>query len=140
MTTPKTKIEVTPEITRNIATRRAIGTSLRDLESEFGFSRPVINRVLSSDLAKSVIKGITDDAVSSAVVAVRKEFADLTGLITEAVKHHLKEKNLEAVKIGLKVLGFDSAERVDTKQAQSITVILPGSSAPKEVSNGDIEV
>lgn len=139
-TQPRTKIDVTPEITRQLATRRALGISLRDLESEFGFSRPVVNRVLSSELAKAVIKGITEDAVSSAVIAVRKGMSDMTEEITRVLTKHLKEDSLEAVKIVLRGLGMENMEKAKDPTTQSITVILPGQQAPKEVKNGDIEV
>lgn len=135
----KVKIEVTPEVTRQIATRRVMGASFRDLESEFGFSRPVINRVLSSDMGKKIMKGLVDDAVASAVIAVRQEMSNLTPLVSEAIAHHLKEKSLEAVKIVLKGLGMESFEKPENQQSQTFQVILPGTKAPKDVPS-DIEV
>ncbi len=129
----KTKIEVTPEVTRQIAMRKAIGTSLRELETEFGFSRPVINRVLSSELAKSVIKGVIDDAVAGAVISIRRRLADMTDIAMSALEHNLKEQNLEAVKIFFKGLGMDAVEKEVRNQSQGITVILPGQKAPKDI-------
>lgn len=132
--TKTTKIDITPELTRQIATRRAIGVSVRELEQEFGFSRFVINRVLSSDMAKSIIKGVVDDAVTGAVSAVKRKLADMTELAMTALEHHLKEeKSLEAVKIYLKGLGMDAMENKDPGQQQAIQVILPGAVAPKDV-------
>jgi hypothetical protein len=128
----RTKIDVTPEITRQMATRRAIGASLRELEDEFGFSRPVVNRVLSTDMAKAIIKGVVDDAVAGAVVAVRRKLADMTELAMGVVEHHLKEKSLEAVKIYFKGLGIEAAEKVEAQQ-QGITLILPGQAPPKDI-------
>lgn len=136
----RVKMEISPEITRQVAMRRAIGISLSSIEKEFGFSRPVVNRVLASDMAKAVIKGVTEDAVASAVIVVRRKLADMTPLVMAAIEHHLREKNLDAVKIYFKGLGLDTQEKTDPKQQQSITVILPGAQAPKDIPNGDIEV
>ncbi len=132
MSHPK-KIEVTPEITRQMATRRAVGATLRDLEQEFGFSRPVVNRVLSTDMAKAVVKGLIEDAVGSAVIEVRRGMADMATVVTKVLRKHLEDDSLEAVKIVLKGLGMDAVEKTDVKQAQTFTVILPGQQAAKEI-------
>ena len=127
----KTKIEVTPEVTRQIAVRKATGASLRELEKEFGFSRPVISRVLGTDMAKAVIKGVIEDAVAGAVIAIRRKLADMTEDAMNTLSYHLKEeKSLEAVKIYLKGLGMDSFERPEANQQQAIQVILPGAQSP----------
>lgn len=137
----KIKIDVTPEVTRQIATRKALGASLRDLEAEFGYSRPVINRVLGTDMAKAVIKGLIDDAVASAVVAVRQKLADMTEIAMQTLEHHLREeKSLEAVKIYLKGLGMDGVDKSEAKQQQAIQVILPGVQPTKDVDNAAIDV
>lgn len=131
-----TKIEPTPEITRQIATRRALGASLRELEAEFGYSRPVINRILGSEMAKAIIKGLIDDAVASAVVAVRRRLADMTETAMGVIEHHLKEeKSLEAVKLYFRGLGLDQTEKTAPSQ-QALQIIMPGASPPtKDVPN-----
>lgn len=132
----KAKIEVTPEVTRQIATRKALGATLRELEKEFGFSRPVVSRVLATDMAKAVIRGLIEDAVASAVIAVKRRLADMTETAMSVLEHHLKEeKSLEAVKIYLKGLGMDSSEKQEIQQ-QAIQVILPGAVAPKDIEHG----
>ncbi len=134
----RTKIEVTPEVTRQIATRKALGTSLRDLEKEFGISRPVINRILGTDLAKAIVKEVIDSAVVGAVSAIRRELADMTELAMEALRENLKEHNMEAVKTYFKALGIEQQEKDSGNQQQAITVILPGAQAPKDVINEEI--
>lgn len=129
----RTKIEVSGEVTRQIAVRRATGASLQELEKEFGFSRPVVNRVLGTEMAKAIQKGVIDDAVAGAVIVVRKKLADMTPFAMEALEHHLKLKSLEAVKIYLKGLGMGGLEKNEIQQQQGITVILPGQQVPKDV-------
>lgn len=114
--------------------RKAAGATPKELEVEFGHSKFIINKALSSDLAKAVIKGVIDDAVTGAIIAVKRKLADMTELAMETLEHHLKEeKSLEAVKIYLKGLGMDTQEKTDTKQSQSITVILPHAATTKDI-------
>ena len=135
MTQPNRKIEVDAEVVRLMAMDRAMGVYLRDISKKHGFSVPVVSRTLSGDMAKSIIKGIVDDSVSAAVIAVRRKLADMTELAMQVIEDQLKEGNLEAVKIYFKGLGIDTVEKKDPNQAQSITVILPGKQPEKEVKS-----
>ncbi len=131
----RVKIDVTPEVVRQMATRRALGAPLRDIEKEFGYSRPVVNRVLSSELAKEIQKGIVEDAVKGAVASVRQRLADMTELAMEALEHNLKEKKMDAVKEYFAALGIRQAE-AEKGSGQSFTVVLPGTqNPPKDVIN-----
>lgn len=136
MTHQRTKIEITPEVTRQIAVRKALGTSIRELEAEFGFSRTVINRVLSSDLARGIVKEVTDSAVAGAMLAVKKELANMSELAVNALRKNLEDGSIEAVKVYFKALGMDATEKFDSNQQQTIQVILPTSpQEPKDVIN-----
>lgn len=132
----RTRIEVTPEVTRQIATRRALGATLESLESEFGFSRPVVKRILGTELAREVHKGVIEDAVKGAISAVKSRLADMTELAMEALEHNLKEKKMEAVREYFAALGMKQAEKEQGTQQQAITVVLPGQRPPKDI---DIE-
>lgn len=132
----KEKIEVTPEVVRQLATRRAVGASMRDLEAEFGFSRPVVSRILASDLAKSVVKGLTDSAIEAAAIEARRGLSEMVKMANAAVLENLKTFNLEAAKIIYKAIGVEAIEKQESRQQQAIQVILPGAVAPKEVDNG----
>ncbi len=131
----RAKIEVSPEVTRQLATRKALGASLRELEKEFGLSRPVINRTLSTDLARAIQKEIQESAVAGAVASVKRQLADMTELAMEALKHNLTEKKIEAVKLYFAALGMDSQEKEKGGTTQAIQVILPGAVAPKEIKD-----
>lgn len=134
---PNNKIEITPEIVRLIATRRALGVPLRDIEKEVGFSRPVINRVLATEVAKSIQKEIVGEAVLGAVVAIRRELAEMSELALSALKENLKENNMEAVKTYFKALGIEQQDKEQNTQQQAIQVILPGAKAPlKNIEHG----
>ena len=137
----RTKIEVTPEITRQIATRKAIGATLRELEAEFGYSRPVINRVLASDVAKAIIKEVVDSAVTGAVSAIKRELADMSDLALAALRDNLKEGSMEAVKTYFKALGMEGQATEAPEKSQQMVIVMPGAKPPKdiEVGNGQKE-
>lgn len=140
MSATKSKIEITPELTRQLAMRRAVGASVRELEKEFELSRFLINKTLNTDMAKAIIKGLIDDAVTGAVITVRRRLADMTDLAMNVIEQNLKEGSLEAVKIYFKGIGMDGMEKPDNAQQQTIQVILPGHQQPKdiEVESGDV--
>lgn len=128
----RVKIDISPEQIRQLATRRALGASLRDLEAEFGISRPVITRALSTELGRGIVKEVIDSAVTGAVTAIRRELADMSDLALAALRYNLEKKNMEAIKTYFKALGMDTEEKNQGAQQQAITVVLPGASPPKE--------
>lgn len=139
MNESKKKIEVTPEITRQIATRRAMGIPLRDLEKEFGFSRPVIGRILASEMGRAIQKEIVDSAITGAVMIIKRELSEMNQLALRALRLNLEKANMEAVKTYFKALGLETVEKDQGNQQQVIQVVLPGQSAPKEIKDVDHE-
>lgn len=132
----KVRIDLEPEVIRQIATRKALGASIRELEKEFNFSRVVVNRALDTDLGKSIQKEVLNSAVAGAVIAIKRQLADMTELAMKALENNLKNDNMEAVKTFFKALGLDDLEKPENRQQQGITVILPGQAPPIK----DIEV
>lgn len=131
-----TKIDLTTDIIKAIATRKALGTSVRELSKEFGYSNVVINRALSTEIAKAIQKEIVESAVTGAVAVVRRELADLVPLTLQAVRAQLEDNSLEAVKIVYRALGMEQQEEKQGNATQAIQVILPGAQAPiKDVAN-----
>src|SRR4051812_943751 len=85
----KVKIEVSDEVSRSIAARHARGISLRDLEVEFRMSRPVLNRILASDIARSTIKDICFTDAEMQIAKNRRAVADLLPTAIEVLKNEL---------------------------------------------------
>lgn len=130
------KIDLPSEIIRQIAVRQSQGVSLRELEEEFGVSRPVINRALRSELGREITRGITEIAVQSAVAEVRNWVASNTELALKALESNLREKKMDAVKEFFNILGLTEKSKGETRQSQSIQLILPGGTKPpKDVTN-----
>lgn len=139
----RTKIEVSDETTRQLAARRARGVSLAELEKEFGFSRPVVNRVLSSDLAQDTIRDVSYDIVTMERAINKRAVAELLPLAIEVVKQKLEAGDLKAAEMVFRASELLVPEQRDTgKQQQAIQVILPGAQIPESRSHRvkDIEV
>lgn len=129
-----TKIDFTPEMTRQIATRRVMGATMRDLEGEFGISRPVLTRALNSELGRAIQKELIDSAINGAVLSMKRQLSDLSDLAIEALKENLKKKKMDAVIAYFKVLGLDQGDKNHSPaQAQGINIILPGQVQPKDI-------
>lgn len=130
------KIEPTPELTRAIAARRARGVSLRDLETEFGFSRPVVNRILASDEARQVILDITRDDLAVEVAMNRRALSELVPGAIVKLAEKVEQGDIKSIELVLRGSGMlTPVESKEGNQAQAITVILPGQAPPKEVPN-----
>jgi hypothetical protein len=126
--------DITPEMVRQLATRRVLGVSLRELEKEFGVSRFLINKALASDTGKAVMKGLTEDAVKACVLQAKQELTSMLPLVLTALRTNLEEGSMEAVREYFRVLGVSApAPEKVTQQTQAIQIILPGHNQPKDI-------
>lgn len=124
------KIDVGPEMMRQLAVKRARGVSLDQLEQEYGLSRPVITRTLASDEARQVMLDVMRDEVAIINAQTRKAAAELGPLAIEVIRKKLEEGDLKAVEPALKASGIlvqAAQDKGEQKQAQQIIVTLPGS-------------
>lgn len=128
MPKPPTKIDLSKEVIVTLASDRARGKSLRDLEETYGFSRPVINRALRTDLAKGVQQGIADEIVRSTVIVIKTALSGMSDLALNALRHNLEQMKMDAVKEYFNLVGVRSEESNKGKGGQNnvIQVILPG--------------
>lgn len=138
----KLKIEVSDEVTCAIAARHARGISLRDLENEFGMSRPVLNRILASDIARSTIKDICFTQAEMHISKGRRDITELLPVAAEYLKGELanEKTRIKAIELVFKYSGIQQIEAKENKQDATIQVILPGAyQQPKDVKS-DIDV
>lgn len=134
MAIPK-KIEVGPEVTRQLAARRARGVSLRDLEIEFGFSRPVINRVLASDAARDIIVNVTRDDLAVELAMNRRALSELIPGAIVKLAEKVQAGDIKSIELVLRGSGMLTplTEKEGDKQGQILQVILPGNAPIKDV-------
>jgi len=134
----KEKIVLTDEQVQKIAMRRARGVSLEQLEQEFGMSRPVINRALASDAARSVTLDILRDDATLENAKNRSALAKLLPKAIEKLAAEIDKGNMKAIELALKGSGImiqTEADKNGNKQAQQITVVLPGQVSTKEIKD-----
>lgn len=78
--------------------------------------------------------------IESAIREAKLGFARLTTRAMEKIEDLIEDGNLGAIQLVFKCIGMLDLKPEDTKQAQSITVVLPTMDAPKEVKEINAEV
>lgn len=111
-------------VTRQVAALAASGASRTVIASQLGLSLYKVKAVMASDEFKQLVTDIGDEATRTAKQQIKASVGNLATEVARVLKEQLQENNLEAVKIALKVMGFDQAE--EQKGDTNIQVILPG--------------
>lgn len=118
------KVEITPELTKAIVTKKVLGGTVRELEEEFGYSRPIILRILNSELAQSLRKEVLSEALAEAAQEIRQGLSSMSGLALGALKSNLEKKSMEAVKTYFQALGVTNNDKTPQQQ-QAFQIIMP---------------
>jgi hypothetical protein len=106
------------------------------IAEELKITRYRCRKILASKEFKDIVREIGEDAVVLAKNYIKDKVAKLSPEIYETIRINLVEKrSMEAVKVALKVVGFEQEEEV--KQAATMMqIILPGAALPPiEVPN-----
>lgn len=114
------KLEVTPEMAKEAAQALIDGEGVNALVKTMNLSAPSIRKVMRSPEFTDQIKAI-----------VRNRVARLADKMVQVLEAKLGENDLEAVKLGFKVLAVTEPEQAQS-QSQGITVIMPGAAQPQE--------
>lgn len=86
------------------------------------------------------MKDLGDRAAETALAHFKQNLDELAPLAYEALKHNLKEKKLDAVRIFGEFVGANRKEDGEQKDT-SLTIIMPGAPAPeKSVESEVIEI
>ena len=121
--TPSVIIDET--IIKQVAASAVLGSSVNQMATELGISRFQVRKVMNMPEFKAIMQDLGNDSINTAKQAIRAKTADMAAEVTRVLMEQLKENSLEAVKIALRIMGFDNEERqvADTQ----INVVLPGS-------------
>lgn len=120
-------VEAKEILAKKIAAMYATGiTSERAIAKELQVSPYVVRKVRESPEYLNVVKGIGDEVLTQAKGLIRSETAKLAKEAIRVLKAQLKDNNLDAVKVALKVLGFE--DKNEEKGDTNIQVVLPTSS------------
>jgi len=91
----------------------------------------------TKEVYKRMIKEHTESLVKEALIELKKNTSKLVPKIVKAIEKALDKNSMQAVPHALKILGIDSEE--PTRQAQQLTVVLPGATAPVDVTNSSLK-
>lgn len=120
---------------KRIATLLIAGGTRTGIAKELGCTKYHVDKVMRSEEFKLYLKELSDECVNTALNTWKSSMSDLIPEALSVLKHHLKEKNLEGVKLVMKAIGAEKQEQA--VQSSAITVVLPNLEEPKPV---DIEV
>lgn len=125
------KKELPPELIEKVIELVVEGKGYREIMAETKMSQDAISKVYRSSEFVLMVKGAAQRAASKH-----------TGVLLDKLMVLVKQGNIKAIELMLKVSGVLSPEQAQvTKTDQQITVILPGAEAPKtfEVSSADFD-
>lgn len=107
--------------------------SKAEIARQFNLSHHAVAKILKSDEYNLIKDRLSDAVIAPALKQAKISLSALLKQAIKVVKKHLEEDNLEAAKLVFKSMGIGDKE--DEKGDTAITVILPGSEAPKEVQS-----
>jgi hypothetical protein len=113
-----------------------LNTPLDQIVAETGLSRYMVNKLINSDKFKDTLKERTDEAVSTAKSTLKAAITSRMPAIISVIDHHLKEKNLEAVKVLLKAIGMEQTE--SNQGPTNIQITLPSGVEPVTVVESEV--
>lgn len=120
---------------KQVASMFATGATKTDIVNTLGVTRVQLGRIMLREDFKSALQSIGDKAVEDARAIIRAQTMDLAVEVKRVLQEQLRENSLEAVKISLRVMGFDQQQ--EQKSNTNIQVVLPGAVA-KEVEAIDV--
>ena len=116
------KLEITPEIAKMVAGLHLDGQNTNEIIKAVKLSYPSVRRIMASPEFTAEIKAV-----------VRNRVARLADKMVSVLEAQLAEGNLDAVKVGFKVLSVLDPEP-EARGESVVNVILPGAApAPKDV-------
>lgn len=137
----KTDIREVPqeEVAAKLAILRMTGVGINKcvqlLSEEFcyNFTRTQLKRLEHKDVYVRTVKEYKDNVVKRAIADLKEGTARLVPKIITAIEKSLAKGSTAAIPPALKILGIEGTEP-ENKQAQAITVIMPGSKKPESLT------
>lgn len=125
-------------LTRQMASLLLTDTPMSEIATQLNLSYTSASKLAKRADVRDMLKEAGEQSLAAAKSLVRKRASELANLAIDVLKEKLEEdRDLEAVKVTLKVLGALEPETQTAPGATAIQVILP-SSQPTEPK--DIEI
>lgn len=116
---------------KQIATLMISGLKPSEIAKQLNTTTYRISRVLKTDEFKDYLKEVTETLVATAANTWKSAMQERISESIKVIDHHLKNNNLEAVKLVMKSIGIEKPEQ--QIQSGALTVVLPGAPVEKEV-------
>jgi hypothetical protein len=105
-------------------------------EFKYKFTRSQLKKFEYKETYLRTIEEYQKKVVKKAVSELKHSTSRLVPKIVKAIEDALEKGNINAITHALKILGIESVEP-EQKQAQSITVVLPGKQQTQEKDVGE---
>lgn len=106
--------------------------SILTTQYNYRFTRTQVEKMKSEDTYIKVIEGAAQRYVRQAQNRIRSHYSKRAEKIINALDELIDEKNITAIITALKLLGVLEKVEGEQKQAQQLTVILPGKKSSGE--------
>lgn len=127
----KTEFIINDANIKRVAALAIGGMSQNKISITLNVSRRQIRNIYEDERFKSIVEDIGDDAILTAKTRLRQEISKMSELMLTALRANLEKNSLEAVKIGLKVVGLDEADQEQPNTG--LTVIMANHKDPEKV-------
>lgn len=118
------EVIISEAIVKQVAASAATGATVGQIAASLALSKYHVKKIMATNDFKTLVRGIGDEAVNNAKQVIRANTSDMAAEVTRVLKERLEDNDLEAVKVALKIIGFDQQEQ--TKGDTNIVVQLPG--------------
>jgi hypothetical protein len=129
-------VELKKSLAIEVAIRSLSGDKQIKIARDLKIKRQDVAILLKSKECRAALAKLDEEALSSARRMIRYRISNLTPKIINALERAVRSNNMKGVEISLKVLNVLNPENDDSKQAQQMTLIMPGAKPPVK----DIEI
>jgi hypothetical protein len=130
--TETTGVVINDALIKQAAALAISGMSQNKVALTLNISRRQARKIYDDERFKSVVEDVGNDAILTAKTRLRQEISKMSDLMLKALRANLEKHSLEAVKVGLKVVGLDEPEK-EGQGDGNITVIMANSKEPDKV-------
>jgi hypothetical protein len=121
----ETKDLVSTTLMQQVVALSLTGTPEYKIAESLGISRYAVKKMREGEEFKTALKEIGEKASALALNQFKAKLEELAPLAFEALKHNLKEKKLDAVRVFAEAAGIKN-QVPEAQQDSSITILMPG--------------
>src|SRR2546425_708942 len=101
-------------IAKKVATMLVAGSSRHAISKDLGIKPWALKNIIEGYECKKAVLELGEQVVAAAKTNIKYEVSGMVKGIVETLRHHLDNKNLNAIPHALKILGFSEEEKKDT--------------------------